>query len=584
MKFERFCEFLDRLDKTSKRLEMTQILADLISEISGNEAKIGTYLSLGILKAPFEDLKFNFAEKQMIKTLSLWSGETTEEINKKYSVFGDLGSVAEDLYIQKKQKQHESMEVKDLYRHLVEIAELEGTGSQDKKSQKIISLAGKLNSHLEIKFTVRIILGNLRLGFTELTIIDALCSILQNKSYKNQIESTYNKFPDIGEITERIKLDGIEGIEKIKMKPGVPIEPQKAQRLATAQEIIEKMDHVWCEYKFDGTRVQLHFDKSQKTSSENLFEKETKFLIKTFTRNLEESTHQYPDLIEGAINQINADSIILDGEAIGYNKDTGEFLPFQETIQRKRKHNVSEVAKQIPLKYLVFDVLYLNGKETVKLPLIERRKLLNEVIKKGNIIEIDSHLETSSEEEVSKFFKEAKEKGLEGIMVKKPDSTYEAGARAFSWIKFKREENSEVLDTVDVVVMGYFFGKGVRSDFGIGGFLVGVFNKETETYQTVSKIGSGLSDEEWVKIKEDCDKISVSICPKEYEVAKELSPDVWVLPKLVVTVRADEVSISPNHTSKIALRFPRLISFRYDKAPTDTTSIAEIKDIYNLKR
>ena len=584
MKFERFCEFLDRLDKTSKRLEMTQILADLISEISGNEAKIGTYLSLGILKAPFEDLKFNFAEKQMIKTLSLWSGETTEEINKKYSVFGDLGSVAEDLYIQKKQKQHESMEVKDLYRHLVEIAELEGTGSQDKKSQKIISLAGKLNSHLEIKFTIRIILGNLRLGFTELTIIDALCSILQNKSYKNQIESTYNKFPDIGEITERIKLDGIEGIEKIKMRPGVPIEPQKAQRLATTQEIIEKMDHVWCEYKFDGTRVQLHFDKSQKTSSENLFEKETKFLIKTFTRNLEESTHQYPDLIEGAINQINADSIILDGEAIGYNKDTGEFLPFQETIQRKRKHNVSEVAKQIPLKYLVFDVLYLNGKETVKLPLIERRKLLNEVIKKGNIIEIDSHLETSSEEEVSKFFKEAKEKGLEGIMVKKPDSTYEAGARAFSWIKFKREENSEVLDTVDVVVMGYFFGKGVRSDFGIGGFLVGVFNKETETYQTVSKIGSGLSDEEWVKIKEDCDKISVSICPKEYEVAKELSPDVWVLPKLVVTVRADEVSISPNHTSKIALRFPRLISFRYDKAPTDTTSIAEIKDIYNLKR
>ncbi len=584
MKFERFCEFLDSLDKTPKRLEMTKILGDLISEIPNNEAKIGTYLSLGMLKAPFEDLKFNFAEKQMIKTLSLWSGETTEEINKKYSVLGDLGSVAEDLYVQKKQKQHESLEVKDLYRHLVEIAELEGTGSQDKKSQKIISLAGKLNSHLEIKFTIRIILGNLRLGFTELTIIDALCLILQNKSYKNQIESTYNKFPDIGEITERIKIDGIEGIEKIKMKPGVPIEPQKAQRLATAQEIIEKMNHVWCEYKFDGTRVQLHFDKSQKTSSENLFEKETKFLIKTFTRNLEESTHQYPDLIEGALDQIKADSIILDGEAIGYNKDTGEFLPFQETIQRKRKHNVSEVAKQIPLKYLVFDILYLNGKEVVKLPLIERRKLLNDVIKKGNIIEIDSHLETSSEEEVSKFFKEAKEKGLEGIMVKKPDSTYEAGARAFSWIKFKREEDSEILDTVDVVVMGYFFGKGVRSDFGIGGFLVGVFNKETQTYQTVSKIGSGLSDEEWVKIREDCDKISTTISPKEYEVAKELSPDVWVLPKLVVTVRADEVSISPNHTSKVALRFPRLISFRYDKSPTDTTSIAEIKDIYNLKR
>ena len=586
MKFERFCEFLDQLDNTSKRLEMTRILSDLLSEISVTESKIGTYLALGILRAPFEDLKFNFADKQMIKTLSIWSGESSEEINKKYSELGDLGSVAEYLYKNIEAQKHSKtkIELKELYEDLTDIALIEGTGSQEKKSQKIISLAGKLNSHLEIKFTVRIILGNLRLGFTELTIIDALCSILGNKSFKTQIESTYNKFPDIGEITERIKNDGIEGIEKIKMKPGVPIEPQKAQRLATAKEIIEKMNHVWCEYKFDGTRVQLHFDKSQKTSSENLFEKETKFLVKTYTRNLEESTHQYPDLIEGAISQIDADSVILDGEAIGFNKETGEFLPFQETIQRKRKHNVSEISKQIPLKYLVFDILYLNVKEVVKLPLIERRNLLNTVIKKGHVIEIDSYLETSSEEEVSKFFKEAKEKGLEGIMVKKPDSTYEAGARAFSWIKFKREEDSEVLDTIDVVVMGYFFGKGVRSDFGIGGFLVGVFNPETETYQTISKIGSGLSDEEWVKIKEDCDNLKVSISPKEYEVAKELSPDVWVKPKLVVTVRADEVSISPNHTSKIALRFPRLISFRYDKSPTDTTSISEIKDIYNLKR
>ena len=586
MKFERFCEFLDQLDNTSKRLEMTRILSDLLSEISVSDSKIGTYLALGILRAPFEDLKFNFADKQMIKTLSIWSGESSEEINKKYSELGDLGSVAEYLYKNIEAQKHSKtkIELKELYEDLTDIALIEGTGSQEKKSQKIISLAGKLNSHLEIKFTVRIILGNLRLGFTELTIIDALCSILGNKSFKTQIESTYNKFPDIGEITERIKNDGIEGIEKIKMKPGVPIEPQKAQRLATAKEIIEKMNHVWCEYKFDGTRVQLHFDKSQKTSSENLFEKETKFLVKTYTRNLEESTHQYPDLIEGAISQIDADSVILDGEAIGFNKETGEFLPFQETIQRKRKHNVSEISKQIPLKYLVFDILYLNGKEVVKLPLIERRNLLNTVIKKGHVIEIDSYLETSSEEEVSKFFKEAKEKGLEGIMVKKPDSTYEAGARAFSWIKFKREEDSEVLDTIDVVVMGYFFGKGVRSDFGIGGFLVGVFNPETETYQTISKIGSGLSDEEWVKIKEDCDNLKVSISPKEYEVAKELSPDVWVKPKLVVTVRADEVSISPNHTSKIALRFPRLISFRYDKSPTDTTSISEIKDIYNLKR
>jgi DNA ligase-1 len=584
MRFEKYCEYLNKLDLTSKRLEMTAIISDLLTELSEKDTKIGVYLSLGILRAPFEDLKFNFADKQMIKSLALFFDTNLEDIQSCYSLEGDLGTVAEKFYKDKITKKSESLNITEIYDSLVEIANIEGAGSQEKKSHKIISLAGKLNSHLEIKYIVRIILGNLRLGFTELTVIDALCLNLKDKKQKPYIESTYNKFPDIGEIAEKIKINGIKGIDSIKMRPGVPVEPQKAQRLATAKEVIEKLSNCWCEYKFDGTRVQLHFDKRIRNKTSDLFEEKTNFLIKTYTRNLEESTHQYPDLVKASIEQIDAESVILDGEAIGFNKETGEYLPFQETIQRKRKHNVAEIAEQIPLKYLVFDLLYYNGEETVKLPLIERRKLLDRIIKKGKVIEIDSHVETSSEEEVSTFFKEAKNKGLEGIMIKKPDSTYEAGARAFSWIKFKREEDSEILDTIDVVVMGYFYGKGVRSDFGIGGFLVGVFNSETLTYQTVSKIGSGLSDEEWVKIKSDCDKIRLSEIPKDYEVAKELSPDVWVKPELVVSVRADEVSISPNHTSKIALRFPRLVSFRYDKRASDTTSIDEIKSIYQLKR
>jgi DNA ligase-1 len=270
--------------------------------------------------------------------------------------------------------------------------------------------------------------------------------------------------------------------------------------------------------------------------------------------------------------------------AIGFNKKTGEFLPFQETIQRKRKHNIKEIAEQIPLKYLVFDILYLNGEETINLPLVERRKLLNQIVKKGGNIEIDSHLETENALDVENFFNEAKHKRLEGIMVKKPDSLYEAGARAFSWIKFKRNENSNVLDTVDVVVMGYFYGKGVRSEFGIGGFLVGIFDLETNSYKSVSKIGSGLTDEEWIKIKKDCDEIQIQEKPKDFDVNKDMYPDIWVKPKIVVTVRADEVSISPIHTAGIALRFPRLISFREDKNPNDTTSIEEIKVIYNLKK
>jgi len=580
MKFSDFAIFLDKLDQTSKRLEMTDILANLISELNQNEVKIGIYLSLGTLKAPFEDLKFNFADKQMVKALALYSDKNPEEINKMYSKEGDLGSVG---FLISKEIKNPTPSLHEVYEKLEEIALIEGTGSQEKKSQKIIALLQTLDP-ISNKFAIRIILGNNRLGFTELTIVDAICKFLNDKTLKSKVEDAYNRFPDIGYITEKIKESGIEGIKKIKITPGVPILPQKAQRLNTPEEIIEKMGKVWCEYKFDGTRVQLHLDKKNTKTSSDLFGEKTKFLVKTFTRNLEETTHQYPDIIEDAIKQLDVESVILDGEAIGFNKETGEYLPFQETIQRKRKHNVSEMAKQIPLKYLVFDILYLDGEETINLPLIERRKLLNKIVKKGGNIEIDSHLETSEASDVEDFFNEAKHKRLEGIMVKKPDSLYEAGARAFSWIKFKRNENTNVLDTVDVVVMGYFYGKGVRSEFGIGGFLVGIYDNETNSFKSISKIGSGLTDEEWVKIKEDCDKISIPEKPKDYDVNKDMYPDIWVKPKIVVTVRADEVSISPIHTASIALRFPRLISFRDDKSPFDTTSLEEIKVIYNLKK
>jgi len=578
MKLDIFIDFLIRLDSTTKRLEMTEILRDLIDKSSKEDIKIAIYLSLGTLKAPFEDLKFNFAEKQMVKTLGILFNEDANKIQELYGKKGDLGDVAFEL---SKNENENKQPLLDIYEHLIKIAELEGTGSQDKKSKEIITLFQKLNKN-SLKYLTRIILGNNRLGFTELTVIDALAKYLGDKKYKEKIEGSYNRYPDIGLICEKIKEEEIEGIKNIKIKPGVPILPQKAQRLGSAEEIIEKMGNVWCEYKFDGTRVQLHFDKSQKlNSNENLFENENKFLIKTYTRNLEETTHQYPDIALEAIKQIDAESVILDGEAIGFNLKTGEYLPFQETIQRKRKHGIEEIIKEIPLKYLVFDILYLNGEETINLPLTERRKLLNKIIKKGGNIEIDTHLETNKAEEVQDFFLESKRKNLEGIMVKKPDSLYEAGARAFSWIKFKREEANEVADTLDVAVLGYYFGKGDRSEFGIGGFLVGIYNPETDNFQTISKIGSGLTDEEWVKLREDCDKIKTKEKPKEYDVPKDLDCDVWVKPKIVVVVRCDEVTSSPLHTSGIALRFPRLMNFREDKKPTDTTSKDEIKNIYN---
>jgi DNA ligase 1 len=581
MKIDVFTDYLKQLDETTKRLEMTAILARMIEHLEGEEIKEAIYLSLGTLKAPFEDLKFNLADKQMIKVIASFSNTDVSKVNEMYGSIGDLGSVVYELNNNEKESK---ISLKEVYEELTKIAEIEGTGSQEKKASLIIALLIKLNK-TSSKYIVRIILSNNRLGFTELTVLDALSQFLGNKKFKVELENAYNRFPDIGTITYQIKNHGIEGIKKIKIKPGVPILPQKAQRLGSAEEIIEKMGSVWCEYKFDGTRVQLHLDKNQKKKNEdNLFQSEETYLVKTFTRNLEETTHQYPDVIEEAKKYLKVDSVILDGEAIGFNPKTGEYLPFQETIQRKRKHNVLEVSKEIPLKYLVFDLLYLNGEETINLPLLERRRILDEIVLKGGNIEIDKHLETDQVSEVKDFFKESKRKNLEGIMVKKPDSLYEAGARAYSWIKFKREDANETADTLDVTVLGYYFGKGDRSEFGIGGFLVGIYDQNTNTYKSISKIGSGLSDQEWVKLREDCDKIKSHDKPKNYDVNKEMNCDVWVNPEIVVVVRADEITKSPIHTSGIALRFPRLMNFRTDKKPTDTTSVEEILNIYNLIR
>ncbi|EKD99665.1 MAG: hypothetical protein ACD_22C00214G0006, partial [uncultured bacterium] len=369
-----------------------------------------------------------------------------------------------------------------------------------------------------------------------------------------------------------------------------PIMPQRCQRLSDTNEIIEKMGTVFAEFKFDGTRVQLHMDRkkedtSTKEEQNQLFNgSKEKILIKTYTRNLEETTHQYPDIVEAAEEQIDAKSVILDGEAIGYNKETGDFLPFQKIMQRKRKHDVAETAKNVPLKYFVFDILYLDGKSLVDLPFTERRDILSKVIKPGIVIEVDSNIKTADAEELNDYFELSKEKGLEGVVVKKVDAKYQAGARAYTWIKLKRADTQLLDDSVDCVVLGYYLGKGIRTEFGIGGFLAGVYDSKTQTYKTITKVGTGLKEADFARLKAEADSQKIASQPNNVEISKNFYPNVWVNPKIVVELGADEISKSSTHTAGYALRFPRLIKFRTDKKPQDTTSLEEIEDIYKAQK
>ncbi len=626
MKFSHFASYLQKTENTSKRLEITKILAELIENLETNETDLAIYMSLGYLQAPFESKKFNIADKMMIKAIATAYKVEIAEVEKLFGEKGDLGDVCETIRTlnnaNTKVKNANGLTITQTHEKLMEIAQFEGSGSQDKKIGYTAQLLAETDP-LSAKYIARIVLNTTRLGFTELTVIDALVQNLLDESGKGsianktaqqkqntkdlrtKIEGTYNIHPDIGLIVKKIKQKGLKGIDDITIEVGVPIKAQKPQRISSIQEIIEKMHHVWAEYKFDGTRVQLHLDRNRvvetsELEQKNLFENEltdsenqdsksghgakTRTFIKTYTRNLEETSYQYPDLVEAANLQITAQSVILDGEAVGYDKVSGEFLPFQEIMQRKRKHDVQEMAKEVPLKYFVFDILYLDGKTLTHEPLTTRREVLKSKIKDGNVIVVDEHLETESVEELSNYFEIAREKGLEGLIVKKPDAPYMAGARAFTWVKYKVADDELLDDTVDCVVLGYYFGKGVRTQFGIGGFLVGVYDENSQTFKTLTKVGTGLKDEDWVYLKKEADKLIIDKKPANVELDKRYTPDVWVQPKIVVELGGDEISKSDSHTANFALRFPRLIKFRTDKKPEDATTVKEISDLHKMQK
>lgn len=584
MKFLEFAQTLKNLEDTTKRLEITQILKDLISNLGPEEVDKGVYLSLGLLKALYENPKFNMADKLIIRAISLYSNISTDEILQNYKNEGDLGNVIANI---RNKSGSKNLSILQVWEALFEISSFEGSGSQDKKIQHLANLYSKCTP-IENKFITRIVLGTTRLGFTETTIIDALNKFIDgNKESKAIIESKYYVRPDIGLISKKIKESGIKGLDELKIETGVPIEPQLAQRANYVEEAIERNSEVIAELKYDGTRVQLHLDKNKKVQSQvqTLFEESKEIFIKTFTRNLEETTHQFPEIIEASKKYINATSVILDGEAVGFNKETQTFLPFQETIQRKRKHGVLEIAKQIPLRYFVFDILYLNNKSLLDTPLEERQKILKDILLENDTIVPSNSIKTSNPVQLKGFFEKAKARNIEGIMAKNPNSSYLAGGRGYSWMKIKRLDNNKtnLADSIDVVILGYYFGKGERSNFGIGTFLVGIYDKKEERFKTISKIGTGLKDNDWEYLKTKADQIKLSKVPSNVEIPSQFIPDVILEPKIVVEVLCDEISISTQHSCGFALRFPRLVSFRTDKSETQTTSPQEIKDIYNLQ-
>lgn len=571
MTFKRLAEYFEKLEETSSRLSLIEILSELFKEVEPLEVPMVAYLIQGRVAPFYEPVEIGMAEKNVAGSIARAYGVEREEVLRLYGQVGDLGKAALELSAKTHHKSTD-ISVKEVFETLKDIAGFSGDGTVEKKISTLTGLIDKV-SGVEAKHLVRIPLGTSRLGIGDPTVLDAFATAkLGDKSKRKLLESAYNKVSDLGLIGETLWKGGLEAVGKLDVEFGRPIRSQLCERLPDPKSILEKYQgkaHV--QYKYDGFRIQIHKKGKQ---------------VRLFSRNLEETTPMFPDIIEGVLKQIKADSIILDSEGLAFNPESEEFLPFQETTKRRRKHGIDEAAKATPLKAFVFDIMYINGKSLVDTPLEERLKIMAKAIDGDEVLIEQPGEFVDDPVKMNDMLQEALTKGLEGLIVKRPDSLYEAGARNFNWIKLKRHSSGELKDTIDCVILGYIYGRGKRADFGAGALLVGVYDKDKDEFVTVSKIGTGLSDEEWREIHRRADKIKVDAKPARVNAV--LQPSVWIKPEIVIEVLADEITRSPIHTagktvdeSGYALRFPRLVKFRdADKKAEDASTVKELIEMY----
>jgi DNA ligase 1 len=578
VKFASLAHSFEELERTSSRLALIGLLTELFRSISRpEEIEHVCYLVQGRVAPFFEALEMGMAEKTVARSISSASHTTPEHIAALYAALGDLGLVAGQVSSEAEIVATD-LSIDEVFAELKTIAQTAGKGAVEQRIARLADLLMRIDS-VSAKYVVRIMLGNLRLGIGDATVLDALATARWNDAKKRKLlEGAYNKTSDLGLIARTLwqhpeEEEARRAIAALDVQVGKPIRSQLAERLPTVEAILAKMGVVVAQYKYDGLRAQIHKDGQRVT---------------IFSRNLEDQSHMFPELIKGTLKQVQAERAILDAETLAYNATSEEFLPFQETTRRRRKHQVEALARQLPLKAFVFDILYKDGVSLLDTALPERLKILEETLHPADdtLMLTASHI-VKDANALTLLFDEAISKGLEGLVVKKLESRYEAGSRNFNWVKLKRHAAGALNDTIDCVLLGYLFGKGKRAALGAGSLLVGVYDPERDLFVTVTKIGTGLSDEQWRSIRERTRGLEVDHRPAR--VSALIEPSVWVEPQLVIEVLADEITRSPNHTAGkaggepgYALRFPRLVSFREgDKRPEDATTVRELLELYS---
>jgi DNA ligase 1 len=581
MLYSRIVETYSNIQETTKRLEITNLLVELIRATPSSVIDKVAYLTQGKLYPDFLGIELGVAEKLLVRALVRITGHTEDDVTTAYKKLGDLGTVAEQFLTDKTQAsfQKEELTVEDVYASFDKIAHESGQGSIDSKLRHLTSILGRASPR-EAKYITRMALGRLRLGVADMTILDALAIAFgDGKVSRPILERAYNRSSDLGYVAKTLAEKGIQSIQSLKITVGRPVRPMLAERLSDPKEILAKMNgECAAEYKYDGLRIQAHISSNR---------------VELFSRRLENITDQFPDVQRLLKKHINGNDVVVEGETVPIDSATGELLPFQLISQRRgRKYDLEKTIEDIPVAFFAFDMLYADNIDYTDQSYPARREKLRKMIPESERIGLSRQKLCSDPGQLDDFMHQAVADGCEGLMIKSigPESTYKAGARGWTWIKYKRDYKSEMQDSVDLAVVGAFAGRGRRGGT-YGAVLLAAYDRGEDVFRTVCKCGSGFTDEDLNKLPVMLEKYKID--HRHSRVDSKIEPDTWLVPGLVLEIVGAEITLSPIHTAGmnsvrhdagLAIRFPRFTGkYRDDKSPEDCTSTDEIVEMYKAQ-
>ena len=577
MDFSPLVDTFEQMEQTSSRIALTDHLVTLLKKTPPQVIDKITYLIQGKLYPDYEGIEMGLAERMALRAIASSSGKNLSDVEAIYRQTGDIGDTAGEAMSVKNQSTlfSDSMTVERVYSTFDGIAMTVGSGSQETKLRLVSGLLNDSTSR-EGRYIMKFVMGTLRLGIADYSVLDALAiAFTGDKANRKILENAYNVSSDLGTVAKLLSTKGLVAVQTMQITPFKPIRPMLAERVCTAEEVLERMEgKASVEYKLDGERVQIHKSNGR---------------VELFSRRMEKITDHYPDITKIAMT-IRVKEAIMEGEVVAINAQTGDYLPFQELMHRRRKHGVEKAMENYPVVINFFDILYLDGRSVTQLSYEDRRKLLTKALKgtTDDMIRIVPQTVVTNNEQINRFMAEAIENGCEGVMIKQLSSTYRAGARGYAWVKLKREYRTELADTLDLVIVGALHGRGRRVG-KYGALLLAAYDHGKDIFRSVSKVGTGFTDEHLDQFYQQLERHVIHQKHARVDTGM-MDMDVWFVPAIVIEIIASEITLSPSHTAAkdtlkpgygLALRFPKFTGkIRDDKEPEDATDTDEVAAMY----